>query len=735
MDDIAATFRDLVSLMRDYRKSGPTAACFEALDAVHSRLEAAHEFPRDAESPESFSAILTKSMAAPIQIMTAQLQAHHKALQSLTKSVESIKAPRPEAHAAAAAATRRPVSTATAATEDHPRRQHPRRAHPPALQRRNPPNLRAPPSMNLFRSLPHITCATRTKDGGLFLVPESKEAVKTLVGAWPRWGPEVFPGARVIPPSIHSHIQIDGIPHAAAPRPRPPGYGVHGADRWYGLTNPPSEAQISATRSAGGKPRTAGSIFVRLGSREKVDLAVSMGRLRLAGSAPTVVRGFPHLRVTQCWGCMKFGHVRARCTVKEPKCAGCGDKSHGAVCSLKPRCLNCGARKAKAQALRQRAVELTAYLNATSTVPVPSLAPRLPESINSWKSRSPLDILTSDGDFDIICVQEPHHNEALNARDFPEYALIYPDAHDNHRVSVFVKLSKIPPSSICPRPDLSTDGDILVIEFTFGLFNSEKMDLDAYLGILRNLLDDRPLPVISTPEELDNAVEFLNSVLLAALEGSTPRHTPSSMAKRWWSPEPHATPNGDAALPTHLPEHKAPSAKSSPSISEKLERVNVYKALKRLKESRTRSFSSYPRSRTGSMIISHHERGRALGRACFVTKLWKLMMLRYLCPRMCVRPRVQTNLAAAPGLSEGGPFGGSASSWTSASADRQESLPAPRVTSEAPHVVPDPIALAESIDIADEREFVPVTDAEVDSVIMLRTVPAFRWATSSADTR
>jgi hypothetical protein len=53
-------------------------------------------------------------------------------------------------------------------------------------------------------------------------------------------------------------------------------------------------------------------------------------------------------------------------------------------------------------------------------------------------------------------------------------------------------------------------------------FNSEKMDLDAYLGILRNLLGDRPLPVISTPEELDNAVEFLNSVLLAALEGSTP---------------------------------------------------------------------------------------------------------------------------------------------------------------------------------------------------------------------
>ncbi|KAJ7909561.1 hypothetical protein B0H13DRAFT_2330267 [Mycena leptocephala] len=61
--------------------------------------------------------------------------------------------------------------------------------------------------------------------------------------------------------------------------------------------------------------------------------------------------------------------------------------------------------------------------------------------INSWKSKNPLDILTSDDDFDIICVQEPHRNEVLNARDFPNYALIYPDAFDNHRVSVHIKLT------------------------------------------------------------------------------------------------------------------------------------------------------------------------------------------------------------------------------------------------------------------------------------------------------
>ncbi|KAJ7693273.1 Endonuclease/exonuclease/phosphatase, partial [Mycena metata] len=88
--------------------------------------------------------------------------------------------------------------------------------------------------------------------------------------------------------------------------------------------------------------------------------------------------------------------------------------------------------------------------------------------INSWKSRNPLDILTGDDDFDIICIQEPNHNEIFNVRKLHGYAHIFPNAHKNHCVSVLVKLSTIPASCICPRPDLSKDGDIIVIEFTFG---------------------------------------------------------------------------------------------------------------------------------------------------------------------------------------------------------------------------------------------------------------------------
>ncbi|KAJ7695813.1 hypothetical protein B0H16DRAFT_1750586 [Mycena metata] len=51
LEELATAFRGLVSLIREYKKSGPTAECFEALDAVQERLDNAHEIPGDAESP------------------------------------------------------------------------------------------------------------------------------------------------------------------------------------------------------------------------------------------------------------------------------------------------------------------------------------------------------------------------------------------------------------------------------------------------------------------------------------------------------------------------------------------------------------------------------------------------------------------------------------------------------------------------------------------------------------
>ncbi|KAJ7264684.1 hypothetical protein C8J57DRAFT_1230459 [Mycena rebaudengoi] len=88
--------------------------------------------------------------------------------------------------------------------------------------------------------------------------------------------------------------------------------------------------------------------------------------------------------------------------------------------------------------------------------------------INSWKSRNPLEILVGSNNFDIICTQEPNINKTIHASKNPGYALIFPEFSETHRVSVYVKLSSIPVSSICPCPDLSSSGDIMVIDFTFG---------------------------------------------------------------------------------------------------------------------------------------------------------------------------------------------------------------------------------------------------------------------------
>ncbi|KAJ7089131.1 hypothetical protein C8R44DRAFT_892507 [Mycena epipterygia] len=406
-DELAKSFRELVAMIRDYRKSAPTAACLDALNAIQSRLDAHHEFPREAESAASFSALLTKSLTAPLQIMTAQLQTQHQAIQSLSKSVDSAKTAHVLSKSYASSVSSPPAPQPLAKPRPAPITSTPEERILVRCNGDTSPLFSLPyhelvPKINTELNrlgLPTITCASRSKNGDLFLVPESKAATLTLEEAWLSWGPVLFPGSRIVPPAVYSHIQLDGIPFVAAPElaelakeltERYPELGpVVGEPIW--VNKPPSATQASAILAAGGKPRTAGSVFIRLQSREKVDFEVSLCRLRLAGSAPTVVRGFPHLRVTQCWGCLKFGHIKAKCSSKEGKCGGCGETAHGAVCPSKPKCLNCGGdhradafscptRKRITEALRLRAIELTEYLNTTSSFPCSNSAPRLPES-------------------------------------------------------------------------------------------------------------------------------------------------------------------------------------------------------------------------------------------------------------------------------------------------------------------------------------------------------------------
>ncbi|KAJ7101902.1 hypothetical protein C8R44DRAFT_887698 [Mycena epipterygia] len=215
-DDIASIFQSLVRLMRDYKSSAPTAACFAALDALGSRLENHHEIPRASESSDSFSALLTKSVAKPVESLLAQVQSQHKAIQSLSKTVESLKNSRlatPSSFAAAAAS-------------------------PPGTPKSKPAPLPTPPDERLIRcdgeippilllpyhslipavnkvldqlGLPKFVYASRLGKDGLFLAAESKEAIGLLEKAWADWGPTAFPGSRIAPPADHSHIQVDGI--------------------------------------------------------------------------------------------------------------------------------------------------------------------------------------------------------------------------------------------------------------------------------------------------------------------------------------------------------------------------------------------------------------------------------------------------------------------------------------------------------------------------------------------
>lgn len=67
-------------------------------------------------------------------------------------------------------------------------------------------------------------------------------------------------------------------------------------------------------------------------------------------------------------------------------------------------------------------------------------------------------------DFDVLCFQEPWEKET-ELFDHSGYYHITPNCDTRHRVSMYFKQATIPASSICPRPDLSTSPDILVIDF------------------------------------------------------------------------------------------------------------------------------------------------------------------------------------------------------------------------------------------------------------------------------
>ncbi|KAJ7605222.1 Endonuclease/exonuclease/phosphatase [Mycena rosella] len=338
--------------------------------------------------------------------------------------------------------------------------------------------------------LPLLMYTQKQSESSIFVVPHSKDDLRILTERWDIWAPSVFPGGRIAPVATHCFIQVNGVVFSGAGsleelgrefELRNPQLGpVVGTPAW--VNKPPSEAKAAAMVVAGRTPPKAGSLFVRLSSRDMVDKAVASGRVVLAGTAPAVGRGFPHLRVVQCWGCLKFGHTHDRCS-SLTKCGGCGKENHGAVCLDKPVCVNCDgvhradsfacpARRWIAEQLRLRAAELCKTLDAQSRFITPktassSLSPLSPSlglsnltlSPPQWRRGCP----NASHNFDIICLQEPWEKE-IDAFDHTGYTQITPNCDTRHRVSFYFKEASIPPSCICPRPDLSTSPDLLVVD-------------------------------------------------------------------------------------------------------------------------------------------------------------------------------------------------------------------------------------------------------------------------------
>ncbi|KAJ7855098.1 hypothetical protein B0H13DRAFT_2358071 [Mycena leptocephala] len=143
-------------------------------------------------------------------------------------------------------------------------------------------------------------------------------------------------------------------------------------------------------------------------------------------------------------------------------------------------------------------------------------------------------------------------------------------------------------------------------------FNVDKMELDPFLAVLRDRLGILPVSVISSQEQLDDATSLLCELLLAALEHSTPSNRPCSAAKGWWTPlltrlrslmrnsrrryqkfrilsARTGAQNGWQQVATSTGPFRRPSKQRGLHIKG-LERIDIFKALNRLKECRSPVF-------------------------------------------------------------------------------------------------------------------------------------------------
>ncbi|KAJ7679857.1 hypothetical protein B0H17DRAFT_1206361 [Mycena rosella] len=378
---------------------------WKVLKAIQERLVNHLTIVRELETTSSFSALLLQSVSPALKQLAERSEAQHKAIVSLSKELEKPKIQQILSYAAVAAAS---------ASSSRPAAPKPRPPPlpspceerilvrfdgetPPIFHASYPEIVSAVNKHLQFLSLPLLLYAQKQNASSIFLVPSTPAKATVLAKEWLRWSPGILPGGRIAPVALHSHLQVDGILFRDVGdmkelkrefELRNPDLGkVIGTPTW--VNRPPSESRTAAIVAGGGKPKLAGSVYFLLESRDRVDLALSRGRILLCSSSPAVSRGFPHLRVSQCWGCHKYGHTKARCNVKNPCCGVCAKPllpDHPFPCSGPVQCLNrpgkhrsdsysCPKRKELAVSLAARQRELHLSLDKSSSFPLPYANP------------------------------------------------------------------------------------------------------------------------------------------------------------------------------------------------------------------------------------------------------------------------------------------------------------------------------------------------------------------------
>ncbi|KAJ7780983.1 hypothetical protein B0H16DRAFT_1817329 [Mycena metata] len=355
----------------DANRATPTKQCMLLLRRIQERLVDHHELKGEDDPQLSFSAILSRAVVTPVKELAEQVESQQRAIQNLSKRLETVRNAPIASPTSPSASPKSSYADAASKPKPTPRQAEsplPRGAGEHILVRfAGPPpplfTLRYDEIVNKLNAhlvplgLPTILFVQKqiSESPGYFIAPcLGKEGVAILEERWADWAPGIIPGCHIVPVVAHCFVQVDGIPFASVEsfeavakqfKELNPMLGkVVGLPRWKNA--PPSESRIAAAKRDGRRVPSAGSLVLRLESKDMVDRAVANGRVLLAGHAPRVGRTFPHLDVVQCWGCFN-------------NCGGV-HRADNPVCPV---------RKEYSEKQKQRAAELCRVLDQQSRYP------------------------------------------------------------------------------------------------------------------------------------------------------------------------------------------------------------------------------------------------------------------------------------------------------------------------------------------------------------------------------